>query len=238
MKSYKIDGNNRVIFSKDMKLIELIDADYHLLSVLLRLNISLPFGDVSVEQMCRRYGMSSELFLTICRIYSSSDYEPDYTALSAEDAVCLIHYLRASHQLYMGTILPRIMSGLDEVLQLCEERQRVVLGKFCRDYVDEVRAHLEYEEREIFPYVEALVGGGKRPEQSMSEFMNDHTDICEKIDDMKSIIIKYLPESCSTHQRCDLLLDIFALREDLARHTLLEVSILSPLVEAEERRLR
>ncbi len=227
-----------MIFSKDMKLIELIDADYQLLSVLLRLNISLPFGDVSVEEMCSRYGMSSELFLMICRIYSSVDEEPDYSALSSQDALCLIKYLRASHRFYMSDILPRIMAGLDEVLQLCEERQRVVLGKFCRDYVDEVRAHLEYEEQEIFPYVEALVGGGKRPKRSMSEFMNDHTDICEKIDDMKSIIIKYLPESCSTHQRCDLLFDIFALREDLARHTMLEVSILSPLVEAEERRLR
>lgn len=39
MKSYKTDMNNRVIFSKDMKIIELIDADYGLLSILLRLDI-------------------------------------------------------------------------------------------------------------------------------------------------------------------------------------------------------
>ena len=30
MKSYKRDGNNRIVYSKDMKLIELIDADYEL----------------------------------------------------------------------------------------------------------------------------------------------------------------------------------------------------------------
>lgn len=235
MKSYKTDGNNRVIFSKDMTLIELIDVDYRLLSVLLRLDIELPFGDVSVEQMCHRYGMSPELFLMICRIYSSSDYEPDYTTLSATDSIYLIKYLRASHRYYLQTVLPRISAGVDSVLQFCEERQRAVLHKFCRDYVCEVRAHLSYEECEMFPYVERLIAGEK-PEQSMSEYIDNHTDICDKIDDMKSIIIKYLPESCSTAQRCDLLFDIFALREDLARHTLLEVRILAPLVIAEERR--
>ena len=236
MTSYKIDGNRQVIFSEDMKLIELIDADYHLLSVLLRLEIELPFGDISVKQMCLRYDMSPTLFLMICRIYSSTDYEPDYTSLTMDDALCLMKYLRASHRYYINTLLPRISAGVDGVLQLCEERQRNVLGKFCRDYVDEVRAHLDYEEREMVPYIESLSSG--KAECMMDEFMDNHTDICEKIDDMKSIIIKYLPESCSIAQRCDLLFDIFALREDLVRHTLLEMKILAPLIKQEERRTK
>lgn len=238
MKSYKIDGAKQVIFSEDMKIIELIDADYHLLSVLLRLQIELPFGDISVEQMCHRYGMSPTLFLMICRVYSSADYDDlDYTALSMDDALYLMKYLRASHIYYLNTLIPRIVKGIDNVLQLCEERQRNVLDKFCRDYADEVRSHLDYEENKLFPYIELLANGIKG-DLSMSEYMDNHTDICEKIDDMKSIIIKYLPESCSIAQRCDLLFDIFALREDLARHTLLETNILTPLIEREERRAR
>jgi regulator of cell morphogenesis and NO signaling len=237
MKSYKIDGNKQVIFSKDMNLIELIDADYHLLSVLMRLDIELPFGDITVEQMCKRYGMSPTLFLMICRIYSAADYTPDYTTLAIDDITYVIKYLRASHRYYQNTLLPRITAGVDGVLQLCEERQRIALGKFCRDYADEVRAHLEYEENEIFPYIEALVRNDRQM-ISISDFVHNHTDICEKIDDMKSLVVKYLPESCSIAQRCDLLFDIFALREDLARHTLLEMKILAPLVEREERRLK
>jgi regulator of cell morphogenesis and NO signaling len=46
---------------------------------------------------------------------------------------------------------------------------------------------------------------------------------------MKSIVIKYLPERCSIHQRCGLLYDIYAMREDLARHTLLETKLMAPL---------
>lgn len=235
MKSYKIDGNKQVIFSEDMKLIELIDADYHLLSVLLRLEIELPFGDISVKQMCHKYGMSPTLFLMICRIHSSTDYEPDHTALTLDDAIYVIKYLRASHRYYRNTLLPRITTGIDNILQLCEERQRKVLSKFFCDYADEVCTHLEYEESEIFPYIEELAGNDQQA-LSMRDFMNNHTDICEKVDDMKSLVIKYLPESCSIAQRCDLLFDIFALREDLSRHTLIEMKILASLIEREERR--
>ena len=46
MRGYKTDTNSRLLFSKDMKIIELIDADYNLLSILLRLDVQLPFGDI------------------------------------------------------------------------------------------------------------------------------------------------------------------------------------------------
>ena len=72
----------------------------------------------------------------------------------------------------------------------------------------------------------------------MDEFMDNHSDICEKIDDMKSIIIKYLPESCSIHQRCGLLYDIYTMREDLSHHTRLEMELLARLALEAERRVK
>ena len=72
----------------------------------------------------------------------------------------------------------------------------------------------------------------------MSALMAQHTNICDKIDDIKSIIIKYLPESCSTAERCDLLFDLFRMRDDLDKHTLIELKLLTPMVIAEERRLQ
>ncbi len=233
-KSYKTDGNNHVIFSEDMKLAELIDADCNLLSVLLRFDMELPFGDVSVAEMCHSYGVSPSLFLMICQICTLPDYRPDYKELkAAEDIANLIKYLRASHRYYTQTLLPRIVTGVNNMLHECEDKQRNLLSKFCADYVNEVRAHLEYEEREIFPYIEALMRG-ERCGSEIGVYMNSHTDVCEKIDDMKSIMIKYLPVACPMHKRCELLFDIFALREDLARHTMLEIEVLAPLVKREE----
>ncbi len=59
MKSYITDANNRILFSKDMKIAELIDASCSLLTLFQRLDVQLPFGDRSVEELCERYGISA-----------------------------------------------------------------------------------------------------------------------------------------------------------------------------------
>lgn len=235
MNSYKTDIRNQAILSKDMKIIELIDVDYRLLSIFQRLDIQLPYGDISIEEMCRRYDMSLDLFLTICKIYIEPDYRLDVAGLEAADLSPLLKYLKASHRYYIEDLIPRIAEGIEQVLQLCEPSQRAILQKFYGGYVDEVREHLQYEETEMFPYVERVISGDVPSETDdsgvkMADFVDNHTDICDKIDDIKSIVIKYLPERCSTRQRCNLLFDIFALREELAKHTMLEMMILAPVV--------
>ncbi len=237
MKSYKRDGNNRIVYSKDMKLIELIDADYELLSILLRMDIQLPFGDVSIEEMCRRYDMSPMLFMMICQIYACADYEPDESELQSSDLLHIVRYLRASHRYYLESMLPSIAEGVERILEECDAKHSVILRKFYEDYAEEIKAHLSYEEMMVFPYVEALAKG-ESCQKCMSEFMSHHTDICDKVDDIKSIIIKYLPESCPTHKRCDLLFDLYRMRNDLSKHTLIELKLMTPMVIAEERRLQ
>ena len=69
MRSYKRDGNNRVVFSKDMTLVELIDADYTLLTILQRMGIELPFGDITIEQLCCKYALFDDMpDICVCRL--------------------------------------------------------------------------------------------------------------------------------------------------------------------------
>lgn len=229
MKSYKIDGTHEVIFSRDMTVAELLDADYRLMSILERLDVTLPFGDITVGDMCERYGMSAALFLKICRVYATSDEEVNIDGLSVGDLSMLVKFLRMSHRYYLDVVLPRIEAGVEGVLQECDLRQQLLLRRFYTDYEAEVREHLQYEDDTMFPYIEALVAGCGAGQSLVGHYLDNHTDICEKIDDMKSIVIKYLPERCSIHQRCGLLYDIYAMREDLARHTLLETKLMAPL---------
>lgn len=229
MCSYKRNILNQAILSKDMKIIELIDVDYRLLSIFQRLDIQLPYGDISIDEMCQRYNMSVELFMMICRIYIETDYLPDVKNLKVDDLPHLLRYLRASHRYYIDSLMPNIANGFEQVLQLCEESQRVILQQFYHGYEEEVKSHLQYEEQEMFPYVESVISG-EGTTAMMCDFVDNHTDVCDKIDDIKSIVIKYLPEVCSTRQRCDLLFDIFALREELLKHTMLEMRLLAPVV--------
>ena len=230
MRSFKNDILNQAILSKDMKIIELIDVDYRLLSIFQRLDIQLPYGDISIEEMCRRCNMSVELFLMICRTYIEADYLPNVDTLKVSDLPHLLQYLRASHRYYIDSLMPKIADGFERVLQLCEESQRAILRQFYHGYEEEVKSHLQYEEQEMFPYVESVISGKGEAVATMCDFVDNHTDVCDKIDDIKSIVIKYLPEACSTRQRCDLLFDIFALREELLKHTMLEMRILAPVV--------
>ena len=54
-----------VALSPDMKLFELIDAYPSLLSIFLRLDIALPKGDMSIEEICQRDGYPSDMFFDI-----------------------------------------------------------------------------------------------------------------------------------------------------------------------------
>ena len=237
MKSYKTDARNRVLFSKDMKIVELIDANYELLSILLRMDIQLPFGDQSIEELCQRYNMSSQMFLTICQIYTNPEFEPSVETLAVTDVEHIIRYLRSSHRYYLDTVLPSIERGVNNVLASCDAKQSAVVRKFYDDYADEVRAHLDYEERVIFPYVEGVLRG-ENAAKRMAENMENHTDICDKVEDIKSIVIKYLPETCSTASRCGLICDLYSLHEELLKHTLIEVRVLTPLVMTIEKQSR
>ncbi len=236
MKSYITDANNRILFSKDMQIAELIDTSCSLLTLFQRLDVQLPFGDRSVEELCERYGISTEMFLLLCRIYAGEEFEIDVESLSKQDLTHILRYLRASHRYYLEEALPSIEQGVERVLEECDAKQSLIVRRFFDGYADEVRAHLEFEERTIFPYVEQVLQGAKG-EVSIARSMEGHTDICDKVDDIKSIIIKYLPESCPTALRCGLIVDLFRLREDLARHTLIEVRVLTPLVVEVEKGL-
>ena len=234
MGNYKIDASNRVLFSKDMKIVELLDVSCELLSIFLRLDMQLPFGDLSVEELCRRYSMSSDMFLMLCRVHAGADMHPATDNLQRDDLKHIVRYLRASHRYYADTLLPSIEQGVERVLRMCEKRQSEIVRKFYDDYAEEVHAHLAYEEQEIFPYVEQVLLGQVQS-VGMAEKMSSHTDICDKVDDIKSIIIKYLPERCPTAERYGVLCDLACLRDDLAKHTLIETAVLTPMVVALEK---
>ena len=57
-----------------------------------------------------------------------------------------------------------------------------------------------------------------------------HTDIDDRSNDIASLIVKTLPESAPTSLRCDMLKDVYELRDDLRRHSNIETYLLRPLV--------
>lgn len=222
------------VFTESMKLADLVESDYKLLSILLRLGIRLGFGETSVGDMCRKYGLSVELFLLICRIYSSDGgYVPSLDNLATADLRDIMHYLHRSHVYYSEAVIPRLGEKIGGMMDSCDAIHRKILNTFYSDYCGEVACHFQYEEQTVFPYVESLLSGRKPQADgySIGKFEDNHSDIDAKLGDLKSIIIKYLPESCPAELRSDVLFEIFRFEEDLDKHTRIENLVLIPLVE-------
>ena len=228
---------NESVFSPEMKLGEMIDVNYRLLSILSRLDVRLGFGEMSVEEMCRRRNMSPELFLMICRVYTFDDYVPSCADFGREELRHIIDYLKMSHRYYSEYVIPRLCNEIDDTVASCDVLHGKVLKRFFDDYRGEVANHFDYEEKTVFPYVEALLNGERPAGYSIESFEDNHSDIDEKLSDMKSIIMKYLPENSLAGQRNEVLFEIYRFEEDLKCHTLIENRMLIPLVAKIEKQL-
>ena len=226
-------SNKEIIYNKRMKVSDLLANDGNLLSILQRLDIKLGFGEATVAELCARYGISAELFLIICNIYSFGNYRPEVDSLGESDIKSITTYLRASHRFYTGVCFPAIHDSVHRLVEELDEMSRRLIDKFYDDYDNEVNNHFRYEEEVVFPYIESLIAGGvcDRSKSSISLFGHNHSNINEKLNDLKNIIIKYLGEEFSSPVRFELLNNIYNVEKDLRKHSLIEDRLLVPLVE-------
>lgn len=215
-----------VVLSPEMKIYELIDAAPMLLSLFSRLNIHLPFGDISIAEMCRRDGYNPQLFIMLCAMHIDLRHRPADEEITPEMLPEVIAYLRASHRYYAEHMLPHTARHLEEILSYCDNLSERVLRGFYDDYTRYIKRHFEEEEREIFTLMER----GER-DANFALFDMPHADIDDRSNDIASLIVKSLPEAAPTPLRCAMLKDVYELRDDLRRHSNIETYLLRPLVE-------
>ena len=132
---------------------------------------------------------------------------------------------------------PAIHNSIHSLVKKLDEVSRKLIDKFYDDYDNEVTSHFRYEEEIVFPYIESLTSGGveERGCYCISQFGHNHSNINEKLNDLKNIIIKYLGEEYSSPLRFELLADIYRIEKDLQKHSLIENRLLVPLVEKLEK---
>jgi regulator of cell morphogenesis and NO signaling len=231
-------NKNTTIYSSRMKMADLLASDMSLLSILQRLDIKLGFGEATVAEVCREYGISTDLFLIICNIYSFRDYTPQVETLTKDDIKSITTYLRASHRFYTSISFPQLHSSIHMLVKELDEVSRKLIDKFYDDYDNEVTGHFRYEEETVFPYIEKLTSG-ELQENSMyniTQFEHNHSNINEKLSDLSNIIIKYLSQETTSKLRFEILGLIHFISNDLQKHSNIEDKLLVPLVSKLEAR--
>lgn len=218
------------VLSPSMKLADLIDINYRLIGILPRFGIPLGFGDSTVESICGIHNINAHTFLLICSIYTYDNYVPTREHMEKADMRGIMRYLHNSHSYYLDYEMVTLGESIDKVTASCDDRQKDIIKRFFAEYKEEVISHFEYEEQTLFPYIESMLSGKRRKNYSIGRFEKNHSNIDEKLNDLKNIVMKYLPAGKCDAILCSyLLIHIYSLEQDLDRHTSIENNVLVPM---------
>ena len=225
-------------FTGRMKMADIIAANYSLILVMPRLGIPLGFGEKSLFEVCRQHGLPADFVLLICNVHTFDGFEVDDAMLQSTDLTLLVPYLQTSHRYYLNERLPHIGRHLSRVADGAGERYSTLLNTFFSDYRNEVCDHFLSEEQEIFPYLQQLQQGNTVVRPVARHFVDNHSDIVDKLADLTQIVYKYIPGDRMTEELNELVFGILQLSADLEKHALIEEKILLPYVAQLERRLQ
>ncbi|MDR3227019.1 MAG: hemerythrin domain-containing protein [Prevotellaceae bacterium] len=206
----------------------LICENYPALLVLSRFGMKLGFRDKSIHEVCSDNGVDTKTFLAIVNLLLRGDTKPNYTNYDVF-ILSMISYLHNSHNYFVNYRLPDIREKLTNALQQeLKDLNKAVLYYF-DEYVSEVRNHMSYEEKKVFPYVRSLIADKGKGKYNIGIFSKQHNQVEAKLTEFKSIIIKYY-ETESTNEIDNVLFDIFNCESDLALHNAVEDKLFVPAI--------
>ena len=215
-------------------MIDLISDNYSMLQGLGAFGIRLGFGDKTVEEVCVSQKVDCYTFLAVVN-FVINGYVPKETdeRISVET---ILGYLRASHRFFLDFQLPSIREKLKTTLCQDDNLTTLILHLY-DEYAHDIQKHMRYEEKTLFPYVEALLRGEQTSKYNVEIFSKHHSDTTGKFQELKSIIIKYLPQdSLSNNKLTATLYDIYNNEEWLLNHANVEDHIFIPAIRLLENR--
>jgi regulator of cell morphogenesis and NO signaling len=219
---------NQKMYEADDKMISLIRDNYDLLQSLGSFGISLGFGDKTVQETCEDNNVDTYTFLAVVNFTANG-----YGEFEADEKISvptLLHYLEASHAYFLDFQLPYIRRELTDSLNENDSLARLIL-RFYDEYAREIRLHMKYEQKTLFPYVESLLGGHPANEYNVETFSKHHGAADKKLRELKLLIIKYLPQDgLHNNQLTATLHDIYENEVWLRQHAEVEDHIFVPAI--------
>ena len=228
----------------DMKMSEIVSNNTYFMLLLENFDITLPVADKTILEICKENNINPTLFLILANLYNGQEYKRK-EELTFSDAESIVHFLKRSHNYYSDEIYPGILEAINQLAELNNSHEMALVPKFFAEYYKDVTEHLNYENDVVFPYVLELTHNIKRGTQLQSDlafsskkYIGHHDEIGEKLDDLKSLLIKYLPQKDDSKERRKILFLLSHLEFDLNIHSQIEELILEPLIKKMEKQLK
>ncbi len=226
---------NQKIYEADDMMIDLISDNYNVLQVLGSFGINMGFGDKTVKDVCKDNNVDSATFLAVVNYAVNGHYDKSMT--EKMDVPTLLHYLQANHKYYLDYQLPSVRKELEESLMPEDKLEHLILD-FYDAYASEVRKHMKYEEKTLFPYVQGLLEGRQSKDYSIEFFSKHHAQADVKLKELKNIIIKYLPgDNLRNNRLTATLYNLYNNEQWLLLHENVENEIFVPVIRSLEDRV-
>jgi len=219
---------NLKMYEPTDKMITLIKDNYSVLQALGAFGINLGFGDKTVRETCEWNHVDTYTFLAVVNFTIN-----DYTHFEDDERInvpTLLHYLEASHAYYLDFQLPFIRKELEESLDSNDQLGLLILRLY-DEYASEIRRHMKYEEKTLFPYVQSLLDGQPKSDYNVETFSKHHEQTDKMLREVKLMVIKYLPADAHLNNKLTATLyDIYNNEEWLRQHAEVEEHIFVPAI--------
>jgi regulator of cell morphogenesis and NO signaling len=189
-----------------------------------------------VKEVCDMSEIDCNTFLAVVNFLSEENFEVE-TVDENFSIVGVINYLKSAHDYFLNFKLPAIRNKLLQAVNVSDQKipYSTIFIQFFDEYFSEVRKHMEYEDKVVFPYVIQLINGKTDKKYQISVFKGRHNEIDSKLEELKNIIVKYYPAKGSNHLLTEVLLDILSCEIDIVSHNRVEDYLFVPAVEVIER---
>ena len=233
-------------FNENSRLADIIDTNHLLLPVINRLGIKLGFENQTIKQACKKQNLDLKFFIEIINVFHNENYFPEKKLLHFP-VLLVIDYLKETHKYYIEYIIHETDRLIEKLLNNNVHPENEIIRKFYIKYKEELISHIGFEEQKVFPYILMLDSTtdsdnhkksflNKYKNYTITNFEDEHSNIDEKVNDLKNIIIKYLPPDYNIHIGNALLSTLILFEKDLKSHTRIEDKILIPKVKILEKK--
>ncbi len=225
----------------ESKVSELVFENPMLLLLIDHFGLDFLIHEKTIRVLCLENGINENVFISVANLYNGFK-SINLEIFNKNDIECIIKFLWNSHIYYENEKYPEIK---DLIVLSYEKKNRAaeikLIGQFFDEYFEEVKEHLSYENDTAFPYFKKLLKDNFQnidenlKDFSVKEYSEHHTDIESKLNDLKALLLKHIPVDNDRVLRRKIITALLELEYDLNIHSLIEDTILIPLIEKIEK---
>ncbi|MFH1120285.1 MAG: hemerythrin domain-containing protein [Bacteroidota bacterium] len=225
----------RTYIKPDIVMAELVFENPYMLLLMEHFGLDLVVHEKTVSQLCHENSIEESVFISFANLYNGFSLSGE-EKFSSDHIGLIIRFLNNSHSYFKNDKYPEIQGYIRGLFDKNPTAEIKLIERFFDDYFKEVSEHLDYEENVAFPYFQLLVGNRElndfplKSEFSGSEYLEHHTDIESKLIDLKNLLMRHVSLKNDPVNRRKLLFSLIELEFVLNIHSLIEESVLIPLI--------